>query len=382
VKIAILDVGIETFNAEFTGARFLRGPDFTNGDENPEADHPHGIYTLGLLAANADNDFGGAGVDHRSEILVIKVLNGFNRGSVADLAAGIIEAAQEDADIISMSLIDYGNTNTLNLALEVAQSAGSILIACAGNGGIGNADISYPGASPLTISIGSVDSQERRTAISGTGAMLDFVAPGENLFTVASGSGNELTQFSGCSAATPLAAGIAGLMKAVNPQLTQADIKDIWIDTARDLIGPGSQDTLGRDDQYGYGMLDAAAAVQLAVEINVPISEKIENTAPISVLEKLELLDLSGNLINQIDLSAFSALAELSLANNLLGEIDVTRNAALVLLNLGNNNLSSIDISQNPLLELVDLSNNPVPCEFIDDLRSQRPEIQIEASCN
>ena len=55
------------------------------------------------------------------------------------------------ADVLSLSLINYPDTAGLNTALQAARDAGAILIACAGNGGIGNADVTMPGKSPLTI---------------------------------------------------------------------------------------------------------------------------------------------------------------------------------------------------------------------------------------
>ena len=180
VVVAVLDTGIDSDHREFQG-RILPGFDFVNEDSDPEADHPHGPQVTGILAANANNAFAVAGVDHRAQILPVKVLNAQSAGTTADLIQGLLFAAAQGAHVVNMSLINYPLTSSLTDALQFARDAGAILIACAGNGGIGNADISGPGASPLTISVGGTDHNDARASFSGTGQALDVVAPGVNL---------------------------------------------------------------------------------------------------------------------------------------------------------------------------------------------------------
>lgn len=264
VVIAVLDTGIDTDHPEFLGRIDPDGYDFVNEDADPEADHPHGSEVTGCLCANADNGFGVAGMDWRCRVLPIKVLDRQNRGTVMDLAQGLNYAAtQPDVLAVSMSLINYPPGPTLSAALQTARNAGKILLACAGNGGIGNADVSWPGASPLTISVGATDHSDARAAFSGTGAALDFVAPGENVVTVRHGSSlDEWSIVSGCSFATPVAAGIVGLCLAraaevaVTP-LDQEMVYAILRSGAVDQVGPASEDPPGRDDAYGHGRLDA-----------------------------------------------------------------------------------------------------------------------------
>ena len=72
--------------------------------------------------------------------------------------------------------------------------------------------------------------------------------------------------FSGCSAATPVVAGIASLLLAVDPTLTHDEIAAILAASAEDEVGPPIQDTPGRDDFYGHGRVNAAAALALVPE--------------------------------------------------------------------------------------------------------------------
>lgn len=94
IVAAVLDTGIESNHTEFQG-RIVPGSDFVNEDDDPEADHPHGVLVTGVLGANTDNDFAGAGVDHRVSILPVKVLDEENRGTLFDLVQGLIFAADQ-----------------------------------------------------------------------------------------------------------------------------------------------------------------------------------------------------------------------------------------------------------------------------------------------
>ena len=143
------------------------------------ADLAHGTHVAGLLAANANNAFAVSGVDRQCMILPVKILDSSNLGTTANLINGLGYATTQGVDVISMSLINYPCSGGLNTALRDAKLAGAILVACAGNGGIGDADVSCPGASTHTISIGASDADDWRASYSGTGSALEFMTPGE-----------------------------------------------------------------------------------------------------------------------------------------------------------------------------------------------------------
>ena len=277
VLVAVLDTGIDSDHPDFAG-RLVPGFDFVNGDADPEADHPHGVQVTGLAAANGNNAFSVAGVDHFCSIEPVKVLDQNNNGTTFDLIQGINFAA--GADILSMSLINYPNTPGLQTALQTARNAGSILIACAGNGGIGNADVSFPGASPLTISIGATDDDDVRPGYSGTGTALDLVAPGDLVGTVVWNNNDSISIFNGCSAATPVAAGVASLALSVDPTLTHAQMLQLLIDGAEDEVGDPAEDTPGRDDFHGFGRINARLTLceldEAAPTINCPPDSSAE----------------------------------------------------------------------------------------------------------
>jgi len=269
IVVAILDTGVD-FDAGDLAGRLLPGTDIVNDDGDPTADHPHGVQVTALFGANADNGLRTAGVDHAAHILPVKVLDQDNLGTTDDLAAGLVWAADEGADVISMSLIDYPwSSPALQSALQYARDAGAVLVACAGNGGPGDADVSGPGAYPETISVGWTDATDSLGVAGGdssaTGAALDVVAPGASLVYSVSDVGARF-HFSGCSAATPLVAGVASILLSVDPTLGHDEVAQILAASAEDQVGPPIEDVPGRDDFYGAGRVNAAAALALVPE--------------------------------------------------------------------------------------------------------------------
>ena len=166
-----------------------------------------------------------------------------------------------------MSLIGYPQAQVLDNALTSAAAVGKILIACAGNNGIGNADVSYPGASPETIAIGATQIDDQRAPFSGTGSALDFVAPGSGITTVRHDSFADTTSVvSGCSFATPITAGVVGLLLAraetLGISLDQQLVYDLLCAGADDMVGSPNEDISGRDDFFGHGRINALRSLQ------------------------------------------------------------------------------------------------------------------------
>ena len=299
VVIAVLDSGIDFSHPEFSG-RLLPGYDFVNDDDDPTADHPHGLYVTGIIAANANNGFSVAGIDRSARILPVKVLNADNRGTTSDLAKGLVYAADQGAHVINMSLEGYpAKSRTLEDALAYAREAGAILVSSAGNSGINYADVSGPGASPLTISIGATDHRDIRWSGSATGAALDVVAPGIRIPTISSELlFDDYVLFSGTSAAAPVVSGIASLLLARNPDLTHRQVELVLKTTAEDQVGSPGEDTAGRDNYYGEGRVNLLAALQFA---ELPPESTIDSPAGDESVVARGSIDFSGTCSDPLE---------------------------------------------------------------------------------
>jgi subtilisin family serine protease len=269
VTVAVLDTGVDLAHPEFAG-RLVPGWDFVNDDAEPADDHGHGTWVTGVLAANADNGFGSAGVDHFCSILPVKVLGSNNLGTTFDLIAGIDHARVNGADVINMSLVNFPHSAGLDAALAAAKSAGCVLVACAGNSGLGDADVSWPGASPHTISVGATTALDVRAGFSGTGAALEFVAPGKDVVTVLHGtSANGTTLFSGCSAATPIVSGIASILRAIDPTLDTDAVRALLRAGAEDQVGDPAEDVPGWDPYHGFGRVNLRRTLEATLRVGV-----------------------------------------------------------------------------------------------------------------
>ncbi len=132
--------------------------------------------------------------------------------------------------------------------------------------------ISYPASNQYAISVGASTDFGLRSDYSQFGPNLDLLAPssgGEKGISTTDRMGrngddpnNYSHSFGGTSAATPLASGVAALMLSRNPQLTAVQIRTLLRQTCT-RIGDEPY-TAGRNDYYGYGRIDAKAAVMAA----------------------------------------------------------------------------------------------------------------------
>lgn len=143
--IAIIDTGIDLAHPDLQ-AKIVDGYDFVNADTTAQDDHGHGTHCAGIAAALSNNSVGVAGVNWQARLMPVKVLNYQGLGSYANVAAGIVWAADQGATVISLSLGGSANSTALSDAINYAAGRGAVIVAAAGNGyASGNAP-SYPAA--------------------------------------------------------------------------------------------------------------------------------------------------------------------------------------------------------------------------------------------
>lgn len=261
VKVAVLDTGLLRSHEDFTPAsRFLAGYNYVNGNGNPNDDCGHGTHVIGTVAATTNNGKGVAGMS-QATILPLRVLSAVGglftvqcTGSTSTVAQAIRDAADQGADIISMS-IGGGSSATLESAVNYAWGQGSILVAAAGNDGSTNS-IDYPAAYANVIAVGATNSAKGRASFSDMGPQLDVMAPGDAVWSTTYASTTSYGTMSGTSMATPHVAGILALAMSCAPSATNSQVRDALLSTAEDLGAAGF------DTTYGNGLARADRLVQ------------------------------------------------------------------------------------------------------------------------
>jgi len=273
VVIAIIDTGVDYTHPDM-GNYITGGYDWINRDNDPMDDHGHGTHCAGIAAATINNSLGVAGIS-RSGIMAEKVLNYQGSGTSSTTAEAVRHAADSGADIISMSLGATSSSLLLEEACRYAWEKGCILVAASGNNYASS--VSYPAAYDTVIAVGSVGKTGERSSFSNYGAKLELMAPGESILSTnisrSTASGLNYCLKTGTSMACPHVSGVAALVLSRYPGMTNQDVRERLIETADDL---GSS---GKDLYYGYGRVNAFAAVGDGEVIPLTIASEAESIA-------------------------------------------------------------------------------------------------------
>jgi len=294
VVVAVIDTGVayEDYTRTVSGGtiHYYRAPDlaythfvpgynFVNNSSHPNDDNGHGTHVTGTIAQSTDNDIGTAGVAFNCSIMPVKVLNSYGSGSYTAIADGIKWAADNGAKVINMSLGGSQPSTTLQSALEHAYNKGVTIVCAAGNNG--QPALSYPAAyDAYCIAVGATRYDETRASYSNYGNSLDLVAPGGDTSVDQNGDGygdGVLQQtfgstyndwgywfYQGTSMAAPHVSGVAALVISYGVASTPDEVRNVLQTTAKKL-GPTDF-----DPQYGWGRVDAYAALNYSAVPNIP----------------------------------------------------------------------------------------------------------------
>ena len=295
IVVALLDTGVDVFHPDVADAIHIRTEEVLNGvddDENgvvddrfgvdfygysdldyspaqvPMDEFGHGTHLAGLLAAKSNNGLGIVGLNSRVQIMNLKFLNQYGRGNQVDAAYAIRYAVDNGAHVINCSWGFYRYNTILRSAIQYALDSGVVVIAAVGNS---NIDVpEYPSAFPGVIAVGSVATNRYRSGFSSYGEHVDFVMPGESVFSLM--PDQKYGTLSGTSQSAAILSAVVARVLSYSDSISPAEIFEVLRSSVDDL------DEEGKDRYTGYGYVNTEKLLEvLAVD-------SIETT-PISRIE-------------------------------------------------------------------------------------------------
>ncbi|NDJ21966.1 S8 family serine peptidase [Nostoc sp. B(2019)] len=220
------------------------GWNFANNNNNIQDNNGHGTHISGTIAGE-NNNYGVTGIAYDAKIMPVKVLNESGSGSSTSVANGIYYAVDNGADVINLSLGSNYSNRTLKSAVEYASSKGVIVVMAAGNDGESLPDYPARYANKSGIAVGAVDRNNKIADFSnraGRNEITYVTAPGVGIYS--SVPGNQYGRYSGTSMATPHVAGVVALMLSANPNLTDAQVRQIVTETAGNSTQASTSNTV------------------------------------------------------------------------------------------------------------------------------------------
>jgi type VII secretion-associated serine protease mycosin len=258
VTVAVVDTGVKSSHSDLSG-NVLSGTDYVSPGTSANDENGHGTHIAGIIAALHNNSRGIAGFAPKAKILPVRVLDRTGSGTSANVAKGIIYAADRGAKVINLSLGSNQSSTAMQSAVSYAISKNVLVVAAAGNGGCGllGAATEYPASYSGVVGVAAVTQSLSRASYSSCGSWVDVAAPGSGIISTmiqnsvglgCSSSANYCT-LSGTSFSTPYVAA-AGALAIARRGWSQSTVASRLQSTATDLSPSG------RDRYTGAGFIN------------------------------------------------------------------------------------------------------------------------------
>lgn len=281
IRACIIDTGID-YNHEDLKNNYKGGYNFIANSNDPMDDNGHGTHVAGIIGAS-DNGIGVIGVAPEVSIYSIKVLSSSGSGSYVNIINAIEWAMDNNMNIINMSLAGSSFSQALKDACDNAYNYGILLIAAAGNNGVGLScserktvtpcpipdcslnNVCYPALFDSVVAVSATDSNDLMACFSSRGPKVEVCAPGVSILsTVPKGTCAQCDpvgykQLSGTSMACPHVVGLSALIWTVKRGYTNTQIRECLRSGVIDLGG------IGKDNCYGYGLIQAPNAIECTI---------------------------------------------------------------------------------------------------------------------
>jgi len=261
VTVAVVDTGVDAKHIDLSG-NVLAGSDFTTGSPRGNGTRDmagHGTEMAGLIAGHGHgrgHESGILGIAPSATILPIRV-SASDLGNGASDAAAVTWAATHGATVICMAFGGANSNAEIAAAMLEAYQANVVLVAAAGNVNQGDRIVQYPAAYPGVVAVAGTDEHGNHSKVSVTGNLITIAAPSDNIPSTYNNGGYAIG--SGTSSSTAIVAGAAALVRSRFPNLTAGEVVNRLTATAIDKGPPG------RDDEYGYGLINLVGALTAKV---------------------------------------------------------------------------------------------------------------------
>jgi thermitase len=249
VIVAVLDSGVDASHPDLQG-QLVPGWNMYDNNVNTADVYGHGTKVAGVIAALSNNGMGVTSIAWNAKIMPVRISGTDGWASSSTIANGLSWAANNGAQIANISYAVTGSS-TVTSAASYMRSKGGVVFVSAGNDG--NQSSIAPNASIITVS--ATQSGDTLAGWSTYGDFVDIAAPGAGIWSTK--NGGDYAAVSDTSFSSPAAA-VGALVMASNSSLTPDEVEDILKGSSVDLGSPG------KDEFFGYGRVDAAAAVATA----------------------------------------------------------------------------------------------------------------------
>jgi len=253
IKVAVVDDAVQTTHPDLINV-CLAGRDVASNDNDPnppDATFDHGTHVAGIVGAQTNNGLGIASIGFGISIIPVKATNEVE--FITDGYEGVTWAINNGADVINMSWGGSEGSQTGQNIMNAGNTAGVVLVAAAGNDDVSSTF--FPAGFNFVISVASTSSSDAKSSFSNYGTWVDISAPGSTIRSTVPGNGYSLK--SGTSMASPLVAGLCGLMLSANPNFSPAQILTCLQESA-DNIDAQNANYIG---QLGGGRINAEATI-------------------------------------------------------------------------------------------------------------------------
>ncbi|MDD3486648.1 MAG: S8 family serine peptidase, partial [Atopobiaceae bacterium] len=283
VAVAVIDTGALTTHEDLADNIVATYNSYPGGSDATD-DYGHGTHVAGIVSAETNNGIGTSGTSYNADLVIVKASNssgGFTSDSLVRAYQWLIaNRSTYDIKVINMSLGGGGTPTSdqdLMKQIDAAEADGILTVCAAGNQAVSQGLYvpyeEWPGDYESVLSVINLQSGTPPTRSSSSNYNVagttkdsdctkDVSAPGTSYYSTYYSSTSTYTYMSGTSMASPCVAGIAALLFAENDSLTPTQAMGTLEATATDL------GEAGWDEEYGYGEVDADAAVQSSVIIS------------------------------------------------------------------------------------------------------------------